>query len=84
MENTIIDLGSDMVARTGGCLPGCRISDERHSPVISLDLFSLCRGYELSVYIVVADPKVPSGQKFDLQAVGFVGRFGHLARWWSG
>ena len=45
------------VACTGGCLPGCRISVTRDVARYSLDLISWCRGYDLSVYIVFADPK---------------------------
>ena len=56
LENTIIGLRSDAVACTCG-LPGCRISVTRDVARYSLDLISWCRGYDLSVYIVFADPK---------------------------
>ena len=48
------------IACTGGCLLGSRISVTRDVARYSLDLFSWCRGYVLSVYIVVADPKLLS------------------------
>ena len=64
LENTIIDLRS-AAACAGDCLPGCRISVTTDIAPYSLDFFSWCRGYDLSVYMVVADPKVSSVQGFD-------------------
>ena len=62
LQNTIIGLRSDTRsrARVAACPPGCRFSVTRDIARYSMELISWCRGYDLSVYSVFADPKVPS------------------------
>ena len=60
LESTIIDLLSYMRSRTQVAAPLAAVSVTRYIALYWFDFFSLCRGYDLSVYIVVADSKVPS------------------------
>ena len=47
----------DAVGCTGGCLHDCRISVTTDIAPYLLDVSSSCRGYHLSVHVVVADIK---------------------------
>ena len=59
LENTIIGLRSDTLSRAQVAAFLAVLSLTRDVARYSFDLFS-CRGYDLSVYNVVADPTVPS------------------------